>query len=115
MQFGEFLQNLREKRGLSQTDYGRLAGMSRPMVDKIERGNRRPNLDKLAAMMKPLGLNLQDEMQFQLLAAAAHVSHPTVRALLIAQITRGMLQDARLDRLDALLNQIPMPPQKSGK
>ena len=52
-QIGKRLQELRESKGLSQSDLANYLGISQPLLSQIESGNRNLNLsllDKLCAL-----------------------------------------------------------------
>jgi transcriptional regulator with XRE-family HTH domain len=55
---GERLKELREKRGLSQVDFGKQTGLGRPFISCVENGRIVPDIDILARMMTALGVPL---------------------------------------------------------
>jgi transcriptional regulator with XRE-family HTH domain len=61
--FADHLRELREKRGLSQTRLGELAGLNRNYVGDIERGQRNPCLDNILKLSE--GLNVSPTELFR--------------------------------------------------
>lgn len=53
---GEKIMKLRQKKGLSQEDFGELLGVSRQAVSKWETGQTMPDIDKVIAMSKIFGV-----------------------------------------------------------
>lgn len=54
-QFGERVRELRQKRGLSQEELARAAGLHRTYVSDIERGKRNVALMNIARLARALG------------------------------------------------------------
>jgi transcriptional regulator with XRE-family HTH domain len=55
---GERLRGLREKRGLSQVDFGERTGLPNSYISRIENGQIVPDLDTLERMTTALGVPL---------------------------------------------------------
>jgi transcriptional regulator with XRE-family HTH domain len=55
---GERLKELREKRGLSQVDFGKRTGLGHRFISGIENGRIVPNIDILEKMTTALGVPL---------------------------------------------------------
>lgn len=53
---GEKIMNLRQKRGLSQEEFGEMLGVSRQAVSKWETSQAMPDVDKIVAMSKIFGV-----------------------------------------------------------
>lgn len=53
------IKEVREAKGLSQAQLGRLIGKSEPTVNRYERGNRKPTRDVLNAIAQALGVPLK--------------------------------------------------------
>jgi transcriptional regulator with XRE-family HTH domain len=58
--FGQVVRELREEAGLSQERLGYLAKLSRVYIGEIERGEKAPTLDAVAALARALGKPPQD-------------------------------------------------------
>lgn len=56
--FGERLQYLREKRGMSRAVLSELCGLSRNMIARYERGEQKPGLDSLSALADFFGVSI---------------------------------------------------------
>lgn len=53
------IKEVREAKGLSQTELGRLVGLSEPAINRYERGNRKPSRRKLDDIAKALDVPLK--------------------------------------------------------
>jgi transcriptional regulator with XRE-family HTH domain len=53
------IKEVRESQGISQTELGRLVGLSEPSINRYERGNRKPTRKKLDDIAKALGVPLK--------------------------------------------------------
>jgi transcriptional regulator with XRE-family HTH domain len=53
---GKEIRDIRERRGLSQADVAKRAGVSREAIAAIERGERYPNLRTLEGIAECLGV-----------------------------------------------------------
>jgi len=62
--FGEKVRKLRRARGLSQEELAFRAGIHRNYLGGIERGERNPALDNIAAIAKALGVDLSELVRF---------------------------------------------------
>lgn len=56
---GRRLQELREKRGLNQTQLSDMAGINRSHLSQIENGAAAPRLDTIDDIAKALGITLE--------------------------------------------------------
>lgn len=56
--FGEALRQARIDAGLTQETLGYKAGLSRNYVGEVERGEKSPTLDVVAALAKALGIHV---------------------------------------------------------
>lgn len=65
--FGQFIYQLRTQRGLSQRDFGGLAGVSERTVSKWERGKTKPKLEVLYRIARVLGVRAEDLMAGRIL------------------------------------------------
>jgi transcriptional regulator with XRE-family HTH domain len=54
--FGKVLRNIREDRKLSQEQLAHLSELDRTYISLLERGKRRPTINTLFDLCKPLGL-----------------------------------------------------------
>ena len=62
--FGEKVRELRRAKGLSQEELAFRAGIHRNYLGGIERGERNPALDNIAAIAKALGVDLSELVRF---------------------------------------------------
>ncbi len=62
--FGEKVRELRRAKGLSQEELAFRAGIHRNYLGGIERGERNPALDNIAAIAKALGVDLSVLLRF---------------------------------------------------
>lgn len=62
--FGDKVRELRRVKGLSQEELAFRAGVHRNYLGGIERGERNPALDNIAAIAKALGVNPSELLQF---------------------------------------------------
>jgi transcriptional regulator with XRE-family HTH domain len=53
---GDRISNLREKKGLTQAELARAAGISQPSISQIEAGTRVPSLRVLLSISRGLGI-----------------------------------------------------------
>lgn len=53
---GKTIRSLREQRGMSQEVLSGLAGMYKSHLGRIERGEKKPNLDSLCRIASALGM-----------------------------------------------------------
>lgn len=53
---GKIIRSLREQRGMSQEVLSGLAGMYKSHLGRIERGEKKPNLDSLCRIASALGM-----------------------------------------------------------
>jgi transcriptional regulator with XRE-family HTH domain len=53
-----FLKEVREKRGISQSQLARLSGVSRPMINHLESGIRNPTIIVFHALATALEIDL---------------------------------------------------------
>lgn len=60
---GEVMRNLRLERGMSQDELGLAAGVPRPYIGLIERGNRGLTLEMLFRLASALGVSVSTIMQ----------------------------------------------------
>jgi transcriptional regulator with XRE-family HTH domain len=63
--FGEKVRELRRAKGLSQEELAFRAGIHRNYLGGIERGERNPALDNIAAIAKALGVELSELLRFE--------------------------------------------------
>jgi transcriptional regulator with XRE-family HTH domain len=63
--FGEKIRELRQSKGLSQEELAFRAGVHRNYLGGIERGERNPALDNMAAIAKALGVDLSELLRFE--------------------------------------------------
>lgn len=63
--FGEKVRGLRRAKGLSQEELAFRAGIHRNYLGGIERGERNPALDNIAAIAKALGVDLSELLRFE--------------------------------------------------
>jgi len=63
--FGEKIRKLRVAKGLSQEELAFRAGIHRNYLGGIERGERNPALDNIAAIAKALGVDLSELLRFE--------------------------------------------------
>lgn len=63
--FGEKVRELRQTKGWSQEELAFRAGIHRNYLGGIERGERNPALDNIAAIAKALGVEPSDLLQFK--------------------------------------------------
>jgi transcriptional regulator with XRE-family HTH domain len=68
--FGDLLRNLREQRGLSQSQLALESGLDQTFVSLLERGQRQPTLTTLFALCDALGIE-PDKLVRRLMAARA--------------------------------------------
>lgn len=54
--FGKVLRNIREEKKLSQEQLAHLSELDRTYISLLERGKRRPTINTLFDLCKPLGL-----------------------------------------------------------
>lgn len=60
---GRTIRSLREQRGMSQEVLSGLAGMYKSHLGRIERGEKKPNLDSLCRIASALGLEPHELLQ----------------------------------------------------
>ena len=58
--FGNFLYELRTEKGLSQSELGRLVGVSNKAVSKWEMGAAKPRPEKLARLAEIFGVTIEE-------------------------------------------------------
>ncbi len=58
--FGNFIFELRTEKGLSQSELGKILGVSNKAVSKWETGEAKPRADKLALLAKTLGVTVEE-------------------------------------------------------
>ena len=58
--FGEKIRELRRAKGLSQEELAFRAGIHRNYLGGIERGERNPALDNIAAIAEALGIDISE-------------------------------------------------------
>lgn len=59
--FGEFLKDLRKKKGLTQTQLAQLVGFSKAHINKLEKGlYKHPSITLLANLSQGLKTNIED-------------------------------------------------------
>lgn len=59
--FGNFLKDLRKKRGLTQTQLAKLVGFSKAHINKMEKGlYKNPSINLLANLSQGLKTNIED-------------------------------------------------------
>jgi transcriptional regulator with XRE-family HTH domain len=63
-QFGKRVRTLRRAKGLSQEELAFRAGVHRTYMGGIERGERNPSLNNIAAIAKALDTGLSELFQF---------------------------------------------------
>ena len=63
--FGEKIRKLRRAKGLSQEELAFRAGVHRNYLGGIERGERNPALDNIAAIAKALGVDISELLRFE--------------------------------------------------
>lgn len=74
MEFSKLLKELREKKGFTQRQLARLAGINNTEISKIEKGvYKKPSQKTLKMLSKPLGISYEE-----LLKAAGYYVPPTV-------------------------------------
>lgn len=72
VQFGEYLQELLDKRGYSALTYAQLIGYRRNgLVSNVLKGERRPPPKKIGQWMRPLRLTDEEAARFRELAKSA--------------------------------------------
>lgn len=73
---GPALRALRARRGLSRREIGARAGCPVALVGRIERGEQRPSLPRLEALLRALGFHLGDLFVEQLGSAVSEAPAP---------------------------------------
>ena len=63
--FGKKVRQLRRARGLSQEELAFRAGVHRNYLGGIERGERNPALDNIAAIARALGVDPSELLRFE--------------------------------------------------
>lgn len=63
-EFGNFIYELRTKKGLSQSELGKLVGVSNKAVSKWETGAAKPRAEKLAKLAEALGVSIGELFSF---------------------------------------------------
>lgn len=58
--FGNNVERIRNDEGLSMTRFCEMAGISRPTLYKIERGDADPKLSMMVKVAKALGVKVED-------------------------------------------------------
>lgn len=56
---GELIREIRRKRGLSQAELARTAGLTRSVINAYEHGRRQPGVDALARIAQSTGMRLR--------------------------------------------------------
>lgn len=59
-QFPERLQKLRERRRISRRVLSELCGLSKNMIARYERGERKPDIETAAILAETFGVTLDD-------------------------------------------------------
>lgn len=59
-QFPERLRKLRKQRGISCKVLSELCGLSKNMIARYERGERKPNIENAAILAETFGVTLDD-------------------------------------------------------
>ncbi len=60
MDIGKRIRNLREKQGLSNRQLAVKAGISQPVMNRIENNNRKADIETLEKICEALGITLVD-------------------------------------------------------
>ncbi len=55
---GDVIRKLRQERGLSQFELGKICGMNQVMLSAFESGERKPNLDQLETIANCFGVDM---------------------------------------------------------
>lgn len=58
------MRQLRRAREMSQGALGRRVGLNRSMICQIERGSRKPSLDKARALAEEFGLPIEEILSY---------------------------------------------------
>ncbi|MBQ4110219.1 MAG: helix-turn-helix transcriptional regulator [Clostridia bacterium] len=59
-EFGNYLYELRRKRGISQKEFAKQLGITDKAISKWENGSSRPTTDKLAAIAAFFNISIDD-------------------------------------------------------
>jgi transcriptional regulator with XRE-family HTH domain len=59
MQFGSHLRKLRKAKGLTQAELAEKIGITQSVVAAYERGAKKPEMDRIPALAKALGVTLE--------------------------------------------------------
>jgi len=86
---GRLIAEMRERRGLTQAELARAAGMTRSVVNAYERGRRQPGVDALARLAEAAGMQLR-------LARLARAEPSTVDPERAGRILEQVLELAEL-------------------
>ena len=102
MTFSENLKIFRKANGLTQTDVAKKIGVSQVAVGTYEKGTKKPEMDKLPALAKLLGVSLDELFGIKPVKEKKQVPHKNKRS---AQI-QGLFEKLPVDQQRALLNMI---------
>ncbi|MDB5052988.1 MAG: family transcriptional regulator [Bacilli bacterium] len=58
--FGQILRTIREKNKFSQEELAHLAGLDRTYISLLERGKRRPTINTIFSLSKPLNISASE-------------------------------------------------------
>ena len=98
--FGRRLKTLREKRGLTQRELARLAGIDVMLVSRYERGLGYPALETVIGIARALEVSLD----YLLLGKTAEEQQPEVfRHLLLAEKLRQVDQELGRKEVDSII------------
>lgn len=117
LEFGDLLQRERQRRRLTQTELGQLAGLSYRYVGAIERGDANVSMAALERLAEALGWN-----PFQTPSPKQTAETSDIRAMVRAALTyvsdlaqtaipfMDSLEDAMVQRLVSAAQQLATPP-----
>jgi transcriptional regulator with XRE-family HTH domain len=94
--FGSLLKELRESRGLSQSELGRRCGMSHATISRLESGERMPSRTMVNRLARAMLLSHAEAGQLFAVAGFWPTVAANGRQSLLATLSR-MLEDRTLD------------------
>jgi transcriptional regulator with XRE-family HTH domain len=94
--FGSLLKELRESRGLSQSELGRRCGMSHATISRLESGGRMPSRTMVSRLARAMSLSHAEAGRLFAVAGFWPTVAVNGRQSLIATLSR-ILEDRKLD------------------
>jgi transcriptional regulator with XRE-family HTH domain len=107
MKAGQFVLESRRRAGLSQRTLASRAGVSKPLVARIERGDIDPSFDRLLELVRACGFDLEihvvplDEDSWTLVERGAQLSPQERLDRMLAGVEMGELGRLARERNDA--------------